>query len=58
MLEKIYGVFRPLKDGVSSTFRVARWQNLIPSLSLDCARVEGEGGAIQAKEGIKFFSIV
>ena len=28
-----------------------------PFLSLDCARVEGVGGTIQGKEGIKFCSV-
>ena len=28
-----------------------------PLLSLDCARVEGVGGTIQGKEGIKFCSL-
>ena len=28
-----------------------------PFLSLDCARAEGVGGAVQGKEGIKFCSV-
>ena len=30
---------------------------IYPFLSLDCARVEGMGGAIQGKQGIKFCSV-
>ena len=39
---------------IEQGFQMAKFD---PFLSLDCARVEGVGGVIQGKEGIKFCSV-